>query len=657
MHVVPRTRRLGLNVLTAVALFVASERGVGAQTSDAAAPRDPAPPGDAPLEIIVRAPRPLRGDTIAADDLRAEDVRAVPGTFGDPFQAIAALPGVAATGSGLPYFYVRGAPPADTGYFLDGVALPALYHVGPGPSYVPPGLVDRIDFFPSTAPARYGRFAGAVIAATLAPPGATAHGEASLRMFDASALAEAPLDGSTTALVAGRYGYPNLLLSLFAPGLSLGYGDYSARIVHQLDPGDTISLFAIGGYDHLVDASNQLPTVDTQFHRLDLRYDHRWSTGRLRVAGTLGYDQSSRPLATTDTTNSEIARATSGRLRVEVVQDFGPDARLSAGADALTTHYADEFVGPGASTYADSEQVFGAYADLTWRVTPRIELAPGVRIDAYRSIEGLTGSVEPRLAARIAVTRAITWVSTLGIARQEPAYVIPVPGLRVDPSSGLQAAYQIGEGAEVRLPWNLRAKATAFFHADRGMSDYVADCGSLASVCSEVSRVDGRTYGLEVLVQRPFGERLSGWLAYTLSRAERWIGNALYLSPVDRPHVLSGVLSYDFGSQIRAGVRATFYSGRPDFPSFYFGAQNSEFAFGPGQIAQHRLLPFYRIDVKAEKRWSLGGRRWIAVVFDFFNATLSKEAIGFRCDITSGLCTARDVGPITLPSLGLEGGF
>jgi outer membrane receptor protein involved in Fe transport len=317
----------------------------------------------------------------------------------------------------------------------------------------------------------------------------------------------------------------------------------------------------------------------------------------------------------------------------------------------------NEFTGPRFASEPDGEQVFGCYADLSWRITPRVELAPGVRLDGYRSAGGLTGSVEPRLAGRIEIARDIVWVSTLGVARQEPAYVVPVPGLRIDPTGGLQAAYQLGEGAEVRLPWNLHAKATAFYHADRNMSDYVSDCGSLATVCNTVSRVNGRTYGLELLVQRPFGERLSGWLAYTASRAERRIGDATYLSPFDRTHVFSGVLSYDFGADVRAGVRATMYSGRPEFPTFYFGSQTPAFAFGPGQLAQHRLPGFYRIDLKAEKRWRLRAGRWIAVVFDFFDATLATEPVDYRCDVASGLCKARDVGPITLPSIGVEAGF
>ncbi len=601
-------------------------------------------------------PPPAKG--IGGDDLRAQDIRAVPGTFGDPLQAIAALPGVAATASGLPYFYVRGAPPANTGYFLDGIPLPALYHVGPGPSYVPQALLDHIGFFPGAAPARFGRYAGGIIAATLAEPSREPRAEGSLRLFDASAMVESPIDGSSTALVAGRFGYPSPLVSLVAPSLTLGYGDYTARVVRKISSSDTISLLVIGGYDHIEDTSGDLPSIDLQFHRIDLRYDRRWADGAIRVAGTFGYDQTSRPLSTGIPADHEIVRATSGRLRFELEQRLGDTSRLSLGADANTTLDADEFTGENPTkSPLDAEQVLGAYVDLATRLSRRIELSPGVRIDAYRSAGGWATSVEPRLVARAAITHGVRWISTLGIARQPPSYVIPVPGLRIDPAGGLQSTYQVSEGAEAALPLELRAAATFFFSSNRNTSDYVSECGSFAVSCSFVERVSGRTYGLEVLVQRPFTNRLAGWVAYTLSRAERWIGTRPYLSPFDRTHVVSGVVEYDFGAGVRAGARGTVYSGRPDFPSLYFPGQPVTFGFGPGQLAQRRLPPFYRIDVRAEKRWSLGARAWIAGVFDFFNVTLTKEAVAFRCDVLSGTCAARQVGPIALPSIGVEGGF
>jgi hypothetical protein len=125
-------------------------------------------------------------------------------------------------------------------------------------------------------------------------------------------------------------------------------------------------------------------------------------------------------------------------------------------------------------------------------------------------------------------------------------------------------------------------------------------------------------------------------------------------------------VSYDFGFGVRVGARGTYYSGRPDIPTLALSGQSTRFAFGPGQpLAQHRLPAFYRIDLRAEKRWQLGSNRaWIATVLEFFDATLAKEAIDFQCDVSSalagsggGVCRARYFGPIALPSIGVEGGF
>ena len=133
----------------------------------------------------------------ARDEVTPSDARAIPGTFGDAFQALAALPGLAPMASGLPFFYVRGAPPADTGYFVDGVPVPTLFHIGPGASIVPEALVDHVDFFPGAAPARYGRFVGGIIAGQTTEPSPVARGEASVRLFDASAFVESPMGESS----------------------------------------------------------------------------------------------------------------------------------------------------------------------------------------------------------------------------------------------------------------------------------------------------------------------------------------------------------------------------------------------------------------------------------------------------------------------------
>jgi hypothetical protein len=120
---------------------------------------------------------------------------------------------------------------------------------------------------------------------------------------------------------------------------------------------------------------------------------------------------------------------------------------------------------------------------------------------------------------------------------------------------------------------------------------------------------------------------------------------------------LSAVIRYDFGAGIHAGVRATYYSGRPETVNVSLSGSEVNFAFGPGQFGQHRLPDFYRVDVRAEKRWELGRRRWLAAVLEFFNATLSKESVDYQCSPTTWVCSARDIGPVSLPSIGIEGGI
>lgn len=645
-----------LHTLASVALFAG--RLVLAQAFDpapvplpspAAATGAPASDTAPPAEVTVHGTRTGAGD-FGSDQMRGRDTRSVPGTFGEPLQALESLPGVSPMESGLPYFYVRGAPPADTGYFVDGIPLPTLFHIGPGPSVIPPAVLDRVDFFPSTAPARYGRFVGGIIAAETTAPSQVARGEASVRLFDASAFVEAPIGDSTTALVAGRYGYPNLLLSLFAPNLSLHYGDYSARVTRALGTSDSVSLFAIGSYDHEEDSSQNLVPIATQFHRVDLRYDHRWTDGSLRIATTIGYD------TTTDSTPpSETFSSVNGRLRLEIEQRFAPDVRLSAGADLNTVRSSYDFA--SGSPPSTLEQIAGAYVDLRMRPAARVEIDAGARADAYRFSGTLTPSFDPKLAVRVRVSPDVTWLSTFGVAHQQPTYLLPIPGLELDPSQGMQTTDQIAQGVETTLPFSMKGKITAFYDVQRKVNDFVSDCGTFAVFCNFIDRVDGRTYGLEVLLQRALTRSLGGWISYTLSRAERRVGTVPYLSPFDRTHVASAVLRYDLGGGIEAGVRGTYYTGRPDFPSFAFAGQSSTFAFGPGQFPQHRLPAFYRVDARASKRWSLGGRRWIAASAEFFDLTLTKEALDFRCEVTTGLCRAQEIGPVALPSVGVEGGF
>ncbi|XYH96892.1 TonB-dependent receptor domain-containing protein [Sorangium sp. So ce1128] len=633
----------------------------------------PGPPPRAPrsLEVTVHGEQPAPG----VSTLSRGEVRLVPGAFGDPFRAIEMLPGVTPIVSGLPFFYVRGSPPGNVGYFLDGVRVPYLYHLGLGPSVVHPGIVDRVDLYPGGYPARHGRYAGGIVAGETTPPLPYWHGEGMLRLLDAGALVEGPFSGGRgIALLGGRYSYTALLFSLAAPGVALDYWDYQARISYEAVPGGRVSLFAFGARDYLANEEGGKTTTlfDTTFHRIDLRYDHAYGQGSaLRGALTLGHDETGIQDGQKALTRSLGARLTlDHRLRDETPIRAGLDAVLDDNAIDLGTEVEPP---PGGVEQDDDENVVdillsrvdftvGGYIESDIAVTPRLRVTPGLRLDLYHSDDTVAIAVDPRLSARLSLAPGVTFVQAHGLASQLPSFVVPIPGVRPRLGDGLQRSFQSSAGVELELPEDITATASVFHNAFFNMTDAIGAGGLEMSDGALTRRALGAATGMELSARRRLTRRIGGFASYTLSRSTRSFGRTRQVASVDRTHVANLALTYDLGRGYRAGGRAVFYSGLPqrkvDGPSSPLG---SGVPGGPeptagGPPRWERLPPFLRLDVRLEKRWSIGEAGWLSLVLDVLNATLSKEYIPSPCYGFSS-CEPEEIGPVTVPILGLEGGF
>jgi hypothetical protein len=641
--------------------------------------------------------------------LSVEEVRELPGAFGDAFRAIEILPGVAPVVSGIPYFYVRGAPPNNSGYYVDGIKIPLLFHLGIGQGVIHPGLIDHLDFFPSAAPARYGGATGGIIVGQTRDPGSTFHGEANLRLIDAGALLEAPFaEGRGSALVAGRYGYPGPILEAVSPDIGLGYWDYRARTTWQLTPRDTHGLFAFGSHDYLASRSpSQDPEARAKlreefvsdFHRVDLRYDHATASGRMRLAATGGYDsQGAQPTYLKDYSTA---------LRLELDQQPSVAVRVRAGAEGRFDRYRIRLTasGPGEPVVPTSANppptnLYGAvHADAVLRLGSRVELVPGARAQLFASsrkqeapgtgrVSTVVPAVDPRLSSRITLRPGLAWLASLGLSHQYPslrigevpAAILSVPGFPFGVQR-LQTAAQASSGFEIALPAEITATAGGFFTRFSGLTDLTASCfqdepgvtgprgpGPQVPpyVCPNNAPVSGRSYGLELLVRTPVSKRLSGWLSYTLSRSTRKAhfgtsagGDTVATVPseFDRTHVLNTSLSYDLGRRWRVGGRFLFYTGTP--------YSNLDGAWPVPPYNAFRNPNFYRVDFRLEKRWRLGQTGSIAWVLEGQNVTLSKEVTGLGKDCDgmgtpqggTTTCKQSEVGPITIPSMGVEAYF
>jgi hypothetical protein len=680
----------------------APEQPIPAPTATSVAVPPPPPP---PVEVTVRGARREVGQTT----LTATEVRQMPGAFGDPFRAIEPLPGVTPYVSGVPYFYVRGAPPNDNGYYVDGIRVPLLFHVGLGEGVIHPGLIDRIEFFPSVAPARYGGFVGATIAGQTREPAPEFRGEANLRLIDAGALLEAPFaDGRGNALVAGRYGYPGPVIGAITPEIDLDYWDYQARASVLLGDRNRLGVFAFGSHDYLATGSIELrEQLVSDFHRLDLRFDHDSDAGRVRFAVTGGYDrQGADPTYVTD--HSLAAR-------LEIDQELSPALRMHAGASAQYDRYTfqqNAVTGPMRPDIPSNANppptniTLAAHADVAWRIVPGLEVTPGLRLglfhstraDAVGSERKITTSVptlDPRLALRFSVTQEVALLTALGLAHQYPTLrvgeippaIVSVPGYKFG-SRKLQQVAQASQGIEFLLPADIVLTTTGFVSYFSGLTDLTSECyqpmrgeevienpGPMMPptlggpwICPSNEPVSGLSFGGELLLQRPITKRLSGLFSYTLSRSTRKAhfvdaegveDIATVPSENDRTHVLNAVLGYELGRRWRAGGRFTYFTGNP------YSKMDGNIPIPPYNSERHDS--FYRVDFRIERSWPLGEEGSIALVLEGINVTLNKQQGGVDCEghgIPMGetlhsttTCTPAMIGPITIPSIGVEAFF
>jgi TonB family protein len=604
------------------------------------------------VEVVVVGEKPPPG---VRSFTRAE-VRELPGAFGDPFRAVEALPGVTPIISGVPYFFVRGAPPGNVGYFLDGIRVPLLYHVGLGPSVVNPALVERVDLYPGGYPARYGRFAGGIVAGETTPPRPEFHGEASVRIIDSGALVEAPIAGGRgTVLVGGRYSYTGLLFSLLNPDAVLEYWDYQARVSYDVGVRDTLSVFSFGSYDYIGDKSKgETQTVlGAEFHRVDLRWDHQESARTSsRLALMAGFDRTRTGQEQAFSLRDRVAG-----LRSEIRHRADRHTLLKAGSDVTLDHYDLEPPpldpeNPG--DRADFERFFptrtdlamGAWAEVSVEPERGITITPGLRVDAYASEGTGAVAVEPRIAARFEITPHVRMLHAFGLAQQPPSFIVPVPGFQIGGlRGGLQKSLQSSAGVEADLPEGFTGSLTLFQNVFFDMTDALGS-GRSNNGGELDTRSLGSSMGAEVMVRRPLTRKLGGYLSYTLSRSMRSIGRERFPSAFDRAHVLNLALAYDLGRHWRAGTRFVYYTGFP--------AEEPD----DGQLlSEHpsRTPPFYRVDVRLEKRWRLGQHGYWAFVVEVLNATLSKEVVEVSCS-PSG-CKNQEIGPVTIPSIGVEASF
>ncbi len=629
-----------------------------------------------PYEIVVVGEQ--RREEVSRISLRGAEIKQVPGTFGDPFRVVQALPGVASVVSLLPFPIVRGASPSSTGFLLDGTRVPLLYHLLSGPSVIHPDFIDEIEFYPGGAPVLYGGYTGGII------DGKTARARRDEHLLDfdanllqAGGLVRQPIPQiGATITAAGRYGYPGLVLGLATNLVSLSYWDYQLR----LDGGTAKNgwtIFGFGARDELdtvaatADPMDPNPPIEPAlilgFHRLDLRLHRTYGGLVTTYRAVFGYDKTHSNGTDFSVLVAEPSFHATWKQSPRLTLVAGLEGTLhkvSQGSALSSTANPFSVI----SSALDKFYIGSALSEALWRPTPEWLIRPGVRGDVYSDGTTTKSAIDPRLTARYQLAHrdledvppdsddSAVWLKgSAGIYHQPPRFVLPLPGLDMMPIKyGLLRSFQTSLGLEVPLRDRIELTTEAYFnYMDPTIFDLSVNQASVVNGANTtlvptqvISNPDGppqefidrltapqlgRSYGFEVLLRRKAKTGIFGWISYTLSRSERLRANTWVPYDFDRTHLINVVAGLPLRRNWDLGLRLQYQSGKPETTTAGYN--------------EARNAGYVRFDLRVDKRavW----RSWLLDFYvDITNIALLPEEV-----------QAGTVIRYVLPTVGLRGRF
>ena len=636
----------------------------------------PLPAYRRPFEATVRG-TPL--NTGQHTSLSGEELRTLPGGLGDPFRMIGLLPGVATPIPLLPLFVIRGASPGMNGFFLDGMRVPQLFHLLVGGGVVHARFVDQIDFYPGAYDASFGRYAGGIIDAKTRPAGSDGyHGELELRLYDISAAVELPLPSEVRVTVSGHYGYPGPLVHAIDSRVSVSYWDYQFRLDWR-----GLTVQALGSYDELsitdprlITGTAATPTATPTgvpdnsfrqtFHRLQLRYRAHRGPLQVETAAVGGIDELT-------IFQGNGVRKLSLNLRA-ILSLVWPHLRLRMGVDTeLSRFTAQNFDADPVHAHPDDLGDLGgsrdgvvasAFAVATVEPWRGITATASARVDTYHAGGVTLLGIDPRLQVRAQLTPWLVVHGGIGYYQQPPSFPVALPGIDTFALNlGLQHAVQGAIGEELKLPGALELNLTGFYQSYRNANDIVVDFSpvsctspppeSLSGYPAQITRqVDGQSFGMEFMLRRRAG-RFTGWIAYTLSRAERNFSCGLRPADYDQTHVLNAVAQVRLPWNLMAGARLFYSTGRP--------VTQLQLPDGSGTLRNNVRLPdTVQLDVRLDREWLF--RRFALDVFlEVVNTTFSQAVFGLAYP-KEGNVTRYDQPMLNgfrwiIPSIGIRGRF
>lgn len=629
-------RRIGVSLLFTAPVVLAADEATWLEEVSVEAEGSNAHGGSEPG---AGTPGEMLTEQVGGIGVLGETMRTMPGAGGDPIRAMQALPGMIYSDDSEAEPAVRGSRPDENTVEIDGVPTGDLFHAFGMISVVNAELVESFSVYPSAYSPEYAGVTGAAIDVRLKDPATDRiQGTIDASMMHAGGLIQGPVNDSQSFYLAGRLSYIDLLMAdQFEDGNDdegieitqfPKYNDYQAKYLWQLSPDSVVRLQASGtkdDYEMRIDPDaeevEEEPLFagrhlqDTSAHLQSLSWEQTDTSGR-RLQARLSHSQ--------DHTRFQAGEAgqmdnlsDAWRVRLRASQPWGESHEISAGVEVarenVDIHV--EFHDPGCTEFEPECKISTAerleqsnklsltrthaFVRDRWYLGDRLTLSPGVVFLSDRFLGRQVA--EPRFSLEYAATDQHTVHMGAGIHHGVPDYG-QIDEVFGNPELDFTRSTHFALGMDSELSDSLQLRSEVFY---KKSTDLVTG--------HETTRYandgEGTAYGLDLLLRGKYDDRLSGWLALSLSSADRKNTRTgeTFDFEYDQPVNLSAVLKYKLNDRWDFGAKLWVHSGAVYTP--VVGATPSETVAGEydpiyGALNSERFPTYTRLDLRVDRRLS-----------------------------------------------------
>lgn len=647
---------------------------------------------------------------MSVSKLSSKAIKQIPAVMGevDVIKSIQLLPGVTNAGEGASGFNVRGGAEDQNLIMLDEAIIYNSSHLFGFFSVFNADAIKDVQLYKGGIPARFGGRVSSILDIRQKDGNSKQFKlTGGIGSISSRLTAEGPaFSGNGSFLIAGRATYVNPILSLAGIDDRVGFYDLNLKTNYNIDDKNRIFLSGYYGQDH-VDFANIFANTygnisgnlrwnhlfgDKLFSNLSLiysKYDYALEIGsgfgldwesdirNINLKYDLGYFVNERlyldfgvsgihyafnpgDIQPLNEDSGIVPEKLDDKKALETAVYISAEHKITK---KLTAQYGlrySNFLRLGAQIIPQYSNNLPVVYNNELGIYERTSAIGATDFDSNEKIKTF-GNFEPRLAlsyqlngrssVKASYNKMAQYLHLISNTNSATPLDVWAPsGTFIDPQIAIQYAFGYFRNFNNNI---FSLEAEVYYKTVDGRVDYIdgADIIAQNNIEGEILQGEAKSYGLELLLRKNEG-KLTGWLAYTLSKAEqRTPGGTAggmgindgdwYNSVYDRTHDISLTGAYKLNDKWSFGANFAFQTGRPvTYPDGQFQYNGLSIATYADRNAS-RLSAYHRLDISAtltprkneSRRWH---SEWVFSIYNAYNRR-NAASVSFAQNVDTGI--------------------